>query len=207
MIYASYRIRTSFALAILTSAILCTGSGLQATGENHSVCFDVNSAPSARAIACTQIINAFETSNKDRLSAYFNRGAANYLAGDFDNAIQDYSKVISGEPDNAAAFYERGLAYLKASQLRLAISDFNDAIRINPNYVSAYNNRGLAYAKANQKALSDFNIAIQLDPSYATALYNRSIIGLANADYDSAISDLKKAIQIQPYNQDLYNQL
>jgi tetratricopeptide (TPR) repeat protein len=199
----------SFRIAGLAFSIFVRISALHAAVLDDATCFDANAVPSIRVSACTQIIDATDTSNQVRLTAYFNRAAANYLDSKLNEAIQDYSYFISVQPSDAAAFHERGLAYLKSLRISEAIADFSKAIRINPNYSTAYNNRGLAYVKNkdNQKALSDFNIAIQLDPSYATALYNRSIIRLGSADYDSAISDLKKAIEVQPYNQDFYNQL
>jgi tetratricopeptide (TPR) repeat protein len=184
-------------------------SGLHAAEEDRSVCFDANAVPSIRAAACTQIIDASETSDQVRLTAYLNRAAANYLTGKLEDAIRDYSKFISAQPANAIAFHERGLAYLKASHFPDAIADFSEAIRLNSKYATAYNNRGIAYVKIkdHQKALSDFDAAVQLDPLYATARYNRSLIYIDNAEYERAIIDLKKAIEIQPGNPDLFNQL
>jgi tetratricopeptide (TPR) repeat protein len=184
-------------------------SGLQATEEDRSICFDANAIPSTRAAACTQIIDASETSDQVRLAAYLNRAAASYLASEFDNAIRDYSKIISAQPANAAAFHERGLAYLKAAQFSNAIADFNESIRLNTKYVSAYNNRGTAYVKLKdyEKALSDFNTALKIDPLYVAALYNRSLIYFYKMEYERAIIDLKKATEVQPGNPELYNQL
>jgi tetratricopeptide (TPR) repeat protein len=202
-------IRRWFALACLACPIFGMALGLHAAEEDRSTCFDANAIPSIRATACTQIIDASETSDQVRLSAYLNRAAANYRADKLDDAIRDYSKFISAQPASAIAFHDRGLAYLKASQFSDAIADFSEAIRLNAKYATAYNNRGIAYGKIknNQKALLDFDLALQLDPWYATALYNRSLTYFDNAEYERATIDLKKAIEIQPSNPDLYNQL
>jgi tetratricopeptide (TPR) repeat protein len=207
--YSNGSMRRWFALVCVACPIFGMAFGLHAAEEDRSVCFDTNAIPSIRAAACTQIIDASETSDQVRLTAYLNRAAANYLTGKQDDAIRDYSKFISAQPDKAAAFHGRGLAYLIGSRFPDAIADFSDAIRLNSKYISAYSNRGIAYAKIKdyQKALMDFDAALQLDPLYAIALYNRSLTYFDKAEYELAITDLKKAIEIQPRNPELYNQL
>ena len=105
--YSDGLIRRWFALACLAYPIFGMASGLHAAEEDRSICFDSNANPLIRAAACTQIIDASETSDQVWLTAYLNREAANYLADKLDDAIRDYSKFISAQPVNATAFHER----------------------------------------------------------------------------------------------------
>ena len=207
--YTGDPMRALLALGCLTTAVLAVPAESLSIEGDHSVCSDTNAVPSTRTAACTRVISASKKSDEIRITAYFNRAAANYLDSKLDDAIRDYSIFIGARPRSAVAFHERGLAYLKASKIGDAIADFSKAIRLNKKYAAAYNNRGIAYGriKNNQKALSDFNTALQLDPLYVRALYNRSMISSINTKYEFAASDLKKAIEIQPYNPELFNQM
>lgn len=202
-------VRMLLTVACFTYITFGAISELRASEQDRFVCIDANANLRARIVACTKIIDAAETPDQARVFAYFNRGTANYLTGKLEDAIRDYSNVISSQPTNAFAFLERGLVYLKGSQFSNAIKDLSEAIRLNPKFVSAYNNRGIAYVKIKdyQTALSDFNMVLQLDPQHATALYNRSLIYCVRAEYERAIIDLNKATEIQPNNPVLYNQL
>ena len=134
--YSDSLLRRWFALVCLVYPIFGIAYGLHAAEEDRSICFDANANPSIRAAACTQIIDASETSDRVRLSAYLNRATASYLSGKLNDAIRDYSKFISIQPGYAVAFHDRGVAYLKASQFPDAIADFSEAIRLNAKYAS-----------------------------------------------------------------------
>ena len=45
--------------------------------------------------------------------AYYNRGNAYASKGDFDQAIDDYTKAIELKPDLVDAYHNRGIAYDK----------------------------------------------------------------------------------------------
>jgi len=123
-----------FLIVGIVFAVSVNASVSFAAELDRSICFDASAIPSNRIIACTQIIDGSETSDQVRLAAYLSRAAASYLAGEFGNAIQDYSAIIRAQPGNATAYHERGLAYLKESQFPRAIADFSEAIHLNSNY-------------------------------------------------------------------------
>ena len=79
--------------------------------------------------------------------AYNNRGNAYRDKGEFDHAIQNYSKAIELKPDLAEAYFNRGIAYSDKDEFDQAIQDYTKAIGLNPNYATAYYNRGVAYSK------------------------------------------------------------
>lgn len=62
------------------------------------------------------------------------RSAADTLftSGQFDQAIEMWSKVISIEPANDSNFYKRFRVYLRQQKLKEALADLNSAIKLNP---------------------------------------------------------------------------
>ena len=95
--------------------------------------------------------------------------------GDYDRALQDYTKAIDLKPNDAEAYNNRGGAYYLKEEYESAIIDFTKAIDLNPDYAEAYNNRGVAYhlKEDYESAIADYTKAIQLKPDYAIAYNNR----------------------------------
>ena len=84
--------------------------------------------------------------NVDEPTNYINRGRARTSNGDYDGAIQDFTKAIEKnakrgvqDPD---AFNGLGKAYHKKDDLIQAQRNFNKAIEVDPKYSPAYRNRG-----------------------------------------------------------------
>jgi tetratricopeptide (TPR) repeat protein len=55
-----------------------------------------------------------------------------FTSGDFQQAIEVWSRVISLEPNNDSNFYKRFRVYLRQQKLREALSDLNSVLTINP---------------------------------------------------------------------------
>jgi len=75
----------------------------------------------------------------DNAEAYYNRGIAYYLKGDYDKAIADYSEAIRLKPDDVAAYNNRGIAEGLKGDYGKSMADLREAIRLQPDYVKAYN--------------------------------------------------------------------
>jgi tetratricopeptide (TPR) repeat protein/membrane associated rhomboid family serine protease len=116
-------------------------------------------------------------------------------SGDLDQAIAEYTEAIELDPKIAEAYNDRGIAYLKKEQFDQAISDFNNAIELKPKLAMAHNNRGIAYLKKEQfdQAISDFNNAIELKPKLAMAHNNRGLAYFYKKEYEKAWDDVQKA--------------
>jgi tetratricopeptide (TPR) repeat protein len=87
------------------------------------------------------------------------------------------------------------------------IRECNKIIRKNKRSSAAYNNRGRAYMKKGitDKAMADYNKAIQLDYKNSSAHNNRGML-LSDAlnDYDAAISEFNKSIELTPDEPTIY---
>ena len=91
----------------------------------------------------------------------FKKGYAAALAGDFDLAIEFYTRAIEGGDlaltHLADAFYNRANARSYKGALEFAIADYGSAIVNKPEFPSAYYNRGFALEATGQhtRALAD----------------------------------------------------
>ena len=74
-------------------------------------------------------------------------GIEEYEKGNYQEAIENFSKAIDAYPDDASLYNNRGLTYFELKKYDKALSDFSKAIQLKPDYTVAYCNRGLAYFK------------------------------------------------------------
>jgi tetratricopeptide (TPR) repeat protein len=122
------------------------------------------------------------------------RAEASVHAGDYAQAVADYSEVIRLAAD-AAAFSDRSLAYLATGECDRAIADATEAIRRDPRFAKAYFNRGSAYGTEGRYdlAVADFSKAIELDPNEPHYYASRDYF-LGKADPAKGDSEHLKAI-------------
>jgi tetratricopeptide (TPR) repeat protein len=80
----------------------------------------------------------------DYYRAYYRRGNAYYLSGEYQKAVDDYDTAIKLFPDYAEAYFNRGIAYFNRGnerksidEIKKCIDDFRDVLRIEPNHVQA----------------------------------------------------------------------
>ena len=91
--------------------------------------------------------------------------AVNLLsAAQYEDAINQYNKVLRIIPDLALAYHGRGLAYHHLEQHDLAMEDLNKSIQLDSEYADAYRNRGVILLNRGEmnKGISDINKAMDL---------------------------------------------
>lgn len=137
---------------------------------------------------------------------YLQQGITNLEAGNYEQAITDFSQAIELQPDLAEAYNNRGIAYAGSGDLQQAIADYSKAIELQPGFAEAHYNRGNAYAGSGDfgQALADFNKAIELQPDYAEAYTNRGAAYASSGDGERAIADFNQAIELQPDFAEVY---
>ena len=106
-----------------------------------------------------------------KLGSPFNQTAAR-CRGDlyqslhrYNEAIEDYTRVISAAPTDGL-YFSRGSCYLRVNKPALAVKDFDKALSIGHKRSSVYVRRGDAYyaLKQDKKALADYDMTLKLDP-------------------------------------------
>jgi protein O-GlcNAc transferase len=132
--------------------------------------------------------------------AWMGRGAALQELKRSGEASESYAKALQYQPDNADAHYNRGILLLEQKCFEQAEASFDAALSINPSHVEALNNRGSALWDMAQfeASLASYDAALAVNPNHAASLYNRgNALWEARRDYDGALRDLERLIQIQ----------
>ena len=94
---------------------------------------------------CTSQIRG-ETAVDNIGIAYTNRGLAYAGKGQYDLAIDDYTKAIRATPKYEKAYYNRGNAYYAKGKYSQAIDDYTRAIELNPKNPYPYYNLACIYS-------------------------------------------------------------
>ena len=115
--------------------------------------------PDASIARMHRAIQSGRVTGTDLANAYQNRGIAYVQKNLYDQAIADFSKALSFNPNDVDIYYDRGTSYSLKDLYDRAIADFTRSISLKPDYAYAYNNRGTAY---NAKALYDQAIADEI---------------------------------------------
>lgn len=139
----------------------------------------------------------FETSKSP--IAYNNRGAYKQGNGDFQGALEDYSKAIELNPKYEDAYSNRAIMQFHFGNLVAAYQDINKAIALYQGRPQFYNNRaGIRHAlKDYEGSLQDVSKAIKINSNYAEAYKNRAMIYNQMGKYQLALIDVEKAIKLK----------
>jgi len=171
---------------------------------------------------------ALDSTNKvfqDNLKkAYLSRAFNHNDNGEYDLAIADCNRAIGVDGGYALAYDTRAVSHTDKglaaadgeSELDAAIADEQKAIVLDPNEASykprlaiCYYNRGVARANKREypPAFDDLREAMKLDPNKAgmyklqlALAYNKRGTEYSDEqhDYDSAIADYEKALELEP---------
>ncbi len=119
-----------------------------------------------------------------------------------EEAIKEFEKAVELRPDLPSLHYVLGSAYWKHSQLDRAAAEFRRAIELNPRHFMAHYKLGMVLLEQNNRvsAAKEFRTALNEQPGLIDAY-----LGLGNAlylggEYDAAVSQLKRHIQLSPQN-------
>lgn len=128
----------------------------------------------------------------------FNQGLQKYKAGNFKEAIADFTEAIRLNPNVAEVYVARGNAFFDQGDKQAALKDYNRGLRINPKYAAAYVERGNARDDLGDRkgAIEDYNQAIGLNANLAEAYDNRAVTHIRMGNKAAALADLQKAAQL-----------
>jgi tetratricopeptide (TPR) repeat protein len=130
----------------------------------------------------------------------FRRSGYHYLQGDYDRAIQEYTRDIDREPAQVNHYLGRAACYLNIQQKERATADVERALKINPNNALALQLRGEIFSleKNYESALDYFNRAQAINPHWAVPYFDRGSTLLDQKDFRAALAELDKAISLPP---------
>lgn len=124
--------------------------------------------------------------------------------GETEKALECFNAVIRESPSDPVLYVERAALLEQQGKIDAAIADYGAALKLDPQNPAYYNYRGLAWAQKGDAlekdyvmAVADFTAAITLAPAAAWAYANRGDVYAITMDFDKAVPDFKKAIELQ----------
>lgn len=103
--------------------------------------------------------------------------------------------------NSAQDYYRRGVQYYTDGKYSMALEFYSKAIKLKSDYLDAYNARGQIYSfikGKNEEAISDFSRAIELKIDSVEAYSGRAMAYSAMGNYDKAIQDYDRTIELTP---------
>ena len=154
-------------------------------------------------------------SNPNLVSAenWFDRGTGQRNIGNYEKAIEYFTKAIEKDNDYSGAYYERGDCYDLIGNFDAAIKDFDKAIEFDNKWETLSSLRLAHYSRARTYhaiktddedrknklltlSLEDWNKTLEIKSDQPEAYYGRGLVLIDLNDMKSAIQDFKKAYEL-----------
>lgn len=140
----------------------------------------------------------------------YHHGELLALAGDYSNAISQYDKCISLQPDFIQVYFHKTRALVSQSSLSDALQVIKQAYKKFPRNVDIINAYGevLVFQQKEQEAATFFDKALNINPNSPNVLLNKAALLIGNISTSigsqvlnlrsQAIQFLKRAVQVDP---------
>ena len=109
----------------------------------------------------------------------------------------------------AEMFVYRGMVFFAREDFYNAKDDFESALMLAPNSAEAIYDLAVTLEKINktEDAIKTYDRLLEVDDKFITGWYNRGRLKLLKGEYDSAIEDFRKALELEPINADAWNEI
>lgn len=130
-------------------------------------------------------------------------------AGETEKASSDLEKVLAKQPDHPAALELRGLIAAEKGDFVAAIRDFRRLLERHDNDAIVHGQLGMLHLAAKQPraAIKEFTRSIEIDPKQFTSWRGRSDAEISIGDHPAALADLEKALELEPDDDGVLNNL
>jgi Tfp pilus assembly protein PilF len=131
-------------------------------------------------------------------SRILNRGLQAQLAGNIDDAEDDFKEVIERDPKNKYAFYNLGLIYQNRNENEDAEQYYRLALAIDPKFGVALYNLAILRAAADDipGAIRLYREAIASNPKDANAHYNLGLLLRAHGQTVEGNKEVRTAVNL-----------
>jgi len=129
---------------------------------------------------------------------------------DYPTAIVNYGKATDINPNLALAFYGRGICYREQGELQMAGNDFDNASQLDRTNADIAADWGAMLVNEFQdpgRGKRYLDIAIARNPENAEAYRNRGWAYTRLRDFEEALKDLNRSIEIDPNDFETHTRL
>ncbi len=157
----------------------------------------------------TQAIGTGELKPFMLVAAYNGRGLVYYRMGQYDTAIDDYSRALSIEPENDTVLRNRCFAFIEKREWGYALDDCQASAAAAPGDPQGPDTVGYLYFRQGlyPQAIEQFNKSIQFNMNYGPAYLHRGMTYDKLGNREQARADLLKAQELLPNNPEVNTQL
>jgi len=152
------------------------------------------------AVPTTTLQNPPEPPRQASPTDDFRRALGYQRAGDLDNAIRVYRRMLARDELPAQAHNNLGLIYQQRGQLDEAESEFGHALVHEPRYARAHNNLGVLFLARHriEAAIVRFRAAAAIDPRDPDPIVNLALAEKAAGKGEKAKESLLAALVLSP---------
>lgn len=170
-------------------------STIKTSLDKGNLCFENGWYEEAITSYSRVITTLGNNSDPNLTTAYYNRGLAYVMTHNYDEAILDFTAVVTLNPGDAQAYHCRGNVWRRKQCSDKAIDDYNMAIEKDPHNMESYYALGMTYFKQNNygKTAEILSKAIAMNPNFAKAYNGRGQAYMQSGMVTKAIPDFRKA--------------
>ena len=138
----------------------------------------------------------------DPATPHYDQGKADYRAGKYKEAVEEFSEAVRLKPDWVEAHYALALSLTEIEKLPEAIEEFRQVVKFNANedlQTLSFYNLGNAHLDLGQykEAIESYREAIKLRPDLSKPHNNLGLAYAASGQLAEAISEFKQAAQLR----------
>lgn len=143
-------------------------------------------------IATSQIISACGEKDQSEIGDQY------YNSGEYEKAINAYTKFLELKPANEVALYNRGRAYEELGKYEKSIKDFKKVLELNPKSENAILSIGKDYYRQEdfESAAFQFEKAYKINDKNAQAALLLARANHKSGEIDKAMEFYNKAINL-----------
>lgn len=132
---------------------------------------------------------------------YYFRSVSKFMLDDFKGAEEDATECINRNPYYTAAYQLRGAARQNQEKFDLAATDYQRSLEFFPEDRLTLVNMGIVNVEMEQYEVAEkfFEVLLRRFPDYTPGYLSRANMYLAMKDTANSMTDLNKAIEIDPY--------
>lgn len=142
----------------------------------------------------------------DNVSILLCRASLYLLLDNRERALDDYSQILKLNPDHVDALFYRAYIYSVKRDYKRARIDYEQLLTVDVRHEKGLIGLAILNDKSGRprEAIEQINNVIQFFPNHATGYSVRGDMELRRKQYELAMFDFERAIELEPSNPDYY---